>query len=644
MPLFHPYASEQNGKLFDANRLRLWVENAYGLRLTTDIIEFIVPRMVKANLLKALDRQKETYIWTSSDDKRATEEASVNSKIELLESELQSFIKDFPSLTKLSIDLDVALDLLFDWLLSHDEGVASAHKVISRAEDETDTESKNRIKKTFKAEEQYLFARFVENLKESNESLYDYLSEITNAILVSEVVLDFQQPEPIITSGPKPVIYLDAPLCMDLLGLTGKARSENSTYIVEGLRSLGLSVVTFSHCVEEIDRNLSALLRNRVQDRTGPTADAIRKREVEGEYVKLVSENPEHFLKEKNIQVYDSTKIPMQQKDQELFTEENEQYLFSKLQSHYSSVEALERDIQSISLVIKRRSGQSSKDFFSAKHVFITRNGLLTVVCYSYCKDISIIRKNEISPAMHQRRVAALLWLVSDNQTRAEISRKELIVNCSTALKSNPDAIQSMRDTLSRINPGNVDQFDAMMSQPRPYQVAMDLSLGQANVVNEDNIEEVYKRLEESVVERESKKHKEELQGVKRDLNEKIKSGNDRYTDLEGKYSGAKQKLKEHQELSMNLFVQEFKRLHKRIDILYNAFGICLVALVIVSSFIASEVAVFQSNSIYLNYLPHFLGAIIAVFSIYVWFWQRKPSFVRNLIVDWVQEEFLQED
>src|SRR5690606_13626492 len=71
------------------------------------------------------------------------------------------------------------------------------------------------------SESTFLAARFVEHLFEGDSPFVPFLIELSEVGLVTEVVRDFQRPSSAVSKSDLS-IYLDAPLAMDYLGLSGK--------------------------------------------------------------------------------------------------------------------------------------------------------------------------------------------------------------------------------------------------------------------------------------------------------------------------------------------------------------------------------------------------------------------------------------
>ena len=123
-------------------------------------------------------------------------------------------------------------------------------------------------------------------------------------MLISEVVLDLGSEKPAKVVNQHPQVYVDAPLMMDLLELSGPQRKSYAEQVVRGLRSIGANLSIFDHSVDEIRDNLHGLLTKQPQQRHGPTAEALRQREVDEVYVRYVMQNTEHAVSETGVPIF----------------------------------------------------------------------------------------------------------------------------------------------------------------------------------------------------------------------------------------------------------------------------------------------------------------------------------------------------
>lgn len=519
MPLFRPIAEDLAGEVFDAAKLVQQLRDLYGLSMTTDVAEYFIPRLHQSGLLVGEDStdtseggvrsSRAAYLWRvetggSSDEGLTTE---VGEQIEQVVAEFQTFVGQVQTLFTLNYSDDSLAEILFDWLVTSDQALGPAMAAMDGAE-----AAASDLSKTHYKEEEYLCARFVEHLKHEKPELFDALARIASAALVSEVVLDLKNPPGREIQAKDLVVYADGPLCMDWLGVSGAARKDNATYIFEKLLASGAKVRVFEHSLREIQDNLSAVLKKHPLERVGPTADAMRRGELAEPYAVAVRDDVESLLVERGVQlIREGTVSPV---NEITYFDDDLCLAFSNTLHGWFNDLARERDVASIAHVMRKRGGKQHTDFFRVGHVMVSHNPVLARRAYKFCVDEGLMTPGQTAPCVHQRRVAALLWITVGPEERLQMSRRQLVANCDTALRIRPEVVDSMRSMLMQVKPEVRDQFDVLVSRPRGAQLAMDLTLSVSQVVNQENIEAAYEAIRESAAEKERIEFNSRLEGI----------------------------------------------------------------------------------------------------------------------------------
>jgi hypothetical protein len=320
---------------------------------------------------------------------------------------------------------------------------------------------------------------------------------------------------------------------MDLLALSGPERKSYADQVVKGLQSLGARHFIFDHSVEEIRDNLHGLFGKQSQERHGPTADALRRRVVDEKYAKFVMQNTEHAVEESGIPIFRNPLSTLTVAQRVYFGDEDRKELFHMLVSQYANDKARDRDILSLEIVICRRQGAKTSKLFNYGHLLLTHNRVLSVISRKFMRDNKGYKFENVPPAIHIGTLFAALWLELGASERIEISRKKLVVACAEAAKIRPEIISRMRETLRKIVPEKANQFDAMMSQPRFMQMAMDATLGQENLVTSDRAVEAFDKLESKLVQEAQEKANLERATQKRAHTERLKDQEGKIESLE---------------------------------------------------------------------------------------------------------------
>ena len=309
--------------------------------------------------------------------------------------------------------------------------------------------------------------------------------------------------------------FLDAPFVMDALALCGRDRETNAKQIIEGLTTMSCRVRVLSHSCDEIRDNLQGVLRRSPGQRFGPTADAMRRSELNLEYAQAVCANPDHFIQNEiglevlrwNMDLYPNEHVYFPSKDYE--------DLLGTLHFH-TNISARERDAQSIAVIMRRRSGSQSRDVFKTKFFLITRNHLLAHCAREFCVQRGHLREHEEGPVVTQRRLAALLWLTLGAQDRQELTRRQLLVACERVSQIRPELIDGAMKKLKKVQEADLPKLEALLTQPRSTQMLMDLTLNRQEVVTEENIEEILDMMRKATAEELELEKKKEIRDIRR--------------------------------------------------------------------------------------------------------------------------------
>jgi hypothetical protein len=540
VPLFGSIANERAGQLFDPRSFSEDVQRSLGLHIPEEVADFLATRLQNVGMVKRLLEKggTVTYVWQNIEIRPNNSKVDLAEKIDLILNEFEDFCRSFPSIGAATHTREELQNGLFDWMLQEDKNLSSAMQALGY-----DPDAEIMHPHRFKAETIYLAASFVKALAQKKSDTLEYISEIANAVIVSEALIGVADPNQKIPQGADVFIYLDAPFAMDLLGLSGVDRREYAAEIVSGLKELGCKIAMFQHNVDELKDNLRGLLGQ--SRRYGLSADALRRGEVTEAYIRYVLSNAEEAVKEAAISIYDADKSVLPVTAEQYFNKEGEDRIFQKLQAEYNNTKALDRDIQSISIIMKRRQGAYSTSPFRSKHLLITNNAILAAVALAVCRERGM-RSGAIPPVMHRRRVAAMLWLQFGSRRRKALARKQLVASCSTILRIRPEIIDNMRNRLEQIDKVKASQFDVMINQPRFQQLAMDLTFSSENFAANSDANALFEGLEAELVAKERErqrilraKDRAEFESQAADLHREVTSALEQVEDEQAKAMAA---------------------------------------------------------------------------------------------------------
>ena len=373
---------------------------------------------------------------------------------------------------------------------------------------------------TLTREENYLCAKFVEHTIKDAPDAFEILARIASIGLLTEVVQDFVKPNtPIRKSDLK--VYLDGPVAMELLGVSGRAAKKNTTLIIRELQRIGVGVGVFSQSIVEIKDNLTAVLTK--PHPIGPTAQALLKKEVLRDYVIRIAADPEKFLKNLDIRISRQT-LSHPPDDHEYFTEEQRDMIYSALTFHQESPNARDHDADVTALVMRQRRGHKDPDIFKSKVLLMTKNGLLAQRVRKKCVQMGVLSQASIPPVVHRKVITASIWLRTGFGTKElDVPKRLLMANCERILAIHPSVVDKVKElTKSLDDEEKVRQIDILVNEPRSSQILMDKILGAPSVLNTENIEELIEEMLHPLLEKERKKGNEAIKEEQTKSNKKI--------------------------------------------------------------------------------------------------------------------------
>ena len=499
LPFFEPILRPLQGTMFDLEDFARKVRDTYKWNFNTDVVEVFIPRLHDAGWLTAVEPsfKQTSYTITLPDQILNVEtEATAQRELRAIAEKFQIFANDLAPFIEIPLDLEDFEDILIEWLL-YVEAFSEQNIEFNTTivEDPSGTlRQQVEVPRTtvLKDEEIVLCARFVEHAIKSDSEASETLARIASIGLLTEVVQDFVKPDAPVKASNL-VVYLDAPVAMELLGLSGKAARENIEPVIAELRRIGAHIRIFNQSVEEISNNLKAVLAS--PNPTGPTAQALTRREALLEYVTQVSANPGIFLEDAGIHVTHRT-LDQFPNEHVHFTEDQRRDLFGAL-TFQQNPNARTHDSDVATLVIRQRRGHEDCDIFQSRFLLMTRNGLLAQLVRKKCIEWGVMGRFSIPPVVHRRVITASMWLRTGlGADDLEVPKRLLLANCERVLAIRPGVINEVKRVAEDLgDEEKVRQLDVLIKQHRSTQMLMDKTLGATSVVNQENFGELFHQM-----------------------------------------------------------------------------------------------------------------------------------------------------
>lgn len=537
LPFFAPILQKHVGEKLDPSAIAAEVRDTYKWNFNADLVETFAPLLEKHGWLRADIPGNHDTTYTVSlapDENDKIKNNPIAEELTSIAKKFKDFAETLSPLTAIPRDVEEFEDILVEWLIYVE---AFSEKNIDINSGFKEDESGKLIKATefprttsLRDEEQFLCARFVQHMIKQDEGGAEVLAKIASIGLITEVVQDFINPSTSVDRTDL-AVYVDAPVAMDLIGVSGAAARDNIEPIIKELIRMGASVRIFGQSIEEIKQNLCAVLKN--PRPTGPTAQALLRREVLKEYVVSCSQNPETFLKEFGVRPTYRT-IEQTPSSHKFFTEENRADLYGRLR-YAENVHARDHDADITTLTVRQRNGKTSSDLFQSHAIILTRNGLFAQIVRKQFQELQNGANNIVPPVVHRRAFATAMWLRTGMGAQdLNIPKRMLLASCERVLAIRPGVVEAVkRLTDAMADEAKAQQLDLLISQDRSAQALMDKTLGLANVVTEENFPLLWQEMLQPHLEEEREKRKAAVAAEKSAAQKIVEEEKLKLTDFE---------------------------------------------------------------------------------------------------------------
>ncbi len=519
LPFFEPILRPLQGNVLNLEDFARDVRNTYQWNFNTDVVEVFIPRLKSAGWLTAIEPSVEQTGYSITLPNQILNidiEATAERQLRDIAEKFQAFVRELSPLIEIPHDVEGLEEILIEWLL-YAEAFSENNLNFTKKTVKDPSGTLRQVVEipqttTLTDKESFLCARFVAHAIESDPEASETLARIASIGLLTEVVQDFVKPStPVETSNL--AVFLDAPVAMELLGVSGKAAKENTEPVIAELHRIGASIRIFSQSIEEIRQSLKAVLEN--PRPTGPTAQALARNEVLREYVTHVATNPEAILKDAGIHVV-YRKLEQFPSEHAYFTEEHRDEIYGAL-TFQENPNARAHDADVTTLIMRQRRGYENSDIFKSRFLLMTRNGLLAQLVRRECVKSRIMSPVSIPPVVHRRVVTASIWLRTGFGTdNLDTPKRLLLANCERVLAIRPSVVEEVKRLTDALGDEEmVRQLDVLVSQPRSAQMLMDKTLGAPSVVTSENLGELFQQMLHPHLEEERKKGDEAIKEEK---------------------------------------------------------------------------------------------------------------------------------
>jgi hypothetical protein len=524
-PIFKPVAKLYQGQRFDPKQFTTTLAEMYGLRISPWAAEDLAPRLERAGLLAKVGVSERAHEYVYADVKQTFDEVTEHDIAAIVQRFKEFAIPVLQQLgTPIREDLEDGflrelINMEFVGILLKPEQVARASRgpatlTLGKAAEQGASNDEKAAKSRFDV----LCAAFVLDTFHKDKPLYELIVRVATGALISEVILNFQDPGDHVSLSGLTVI-LDTPFLMSAVDLSSEESYVLASAMCEQLREHGAKLAVFSHSVDELKDNLAAVVGYvSAGGGFGATARRLRNATFHA-YATAILQAPEPRLRQSEIAVI---KPPASDASHQYFTGEDEQRLIGRL-GYYENRVAQERDAASIAAVVRMRRNIRAKmgHFPRALYVFLTGNPWLAERSRTFMTAASIYAEDEVPPAFVDRYLAGLLWVLYGGKA-GELPQHVLLANCAAVVEPRSDVIRQMHTFLEEVEPRQAEYFRALLTEERAGQYLMQLTLGDSALVTSDNALAILEQIKGSLVEEHEVRKAAEINAIKAEHQERL--------------------------------------------------------------------------------------------------------------------------
>jgi hypothetical protein len=273
-----------------------------------------------------------------------------------------------------------------------------------------------------------IVSHFIKQLQAQNSVTYDYLIDIIKGNMLSNAMY-FTEPNMISAHFKGTEIYFDTSFIIYALGLAGDARKETCSELLSMLKESKAVLRCFRHNVDEIigilewNKNMLTSLK---PDIHGTINYFIEKGYGKSEIERIIYGLDNEIKEKLNIKIIEE--VSYSEHEFVISESDLEQFLDSRI--NYPRQNALEKDLKSISSIMRLRRGKKSLHIEDCRALFVTTNYNLSNSVRDYFFNEELPKL--IPPVLHDSVITNLVWLKNPSKA-PELPSKRLIAECYAA-------------------------------------------------------------------------------------------------------------------------------------------------------------------------------------------------------------------
>jgi hypothetical protein len=305
----------------------------------------------------------------------------------------------------------------------------------------------------------YFVGAFIQHLRDTRSGDLEFVDTIVKGNMVANAMF-LADPSQALKKFHQTQIFFDTAFMMFALGYTGPSRRDPCVELLQLLYETGADLRVFRHTLEEIRRALDACVRRMkgtLHDTYGPGIETVEYFFSQGytsSDVELLSANLERNVEGLRIQIVERPEY------------HNHRYVIDEKKLHdslreaiaYRNEDAIERDVQTVSAVIRLRRGVQRASVEDCVAVFVTTNtNLIRVVRESLANELA---PHTVAPCISDYALTNILWLKKPTAA-PDLPRKRVVADSYAALQPSEDLWRAFTTEITKLqSQGTITEDD----------------------------------------------------------------------------------------------------------------------------------------------------------------------------------------
>lgn len=340
-----------------------------------------------------------------------------------------------------------------------------------------------------RVKDRYIVGSFIRSSQESGSSDFEAIDIVVKGSMLANAVY-LPDPGRVSKRFERTGVFFDTSFIIYALGYAGELRRAPCLELLEMLYETGADLKCFQHTSEEVYGILDAcafkLKQGSLRDAHGPSMEYFIEKGFTASDVELFKSRLHDNIRALRIDIVDKPAY----EDRYMIDEAGFQTRLNA-DMHYSNTKALQRDIDSISAVVRSRRGQRCYTFEECRALFVTPNRDLVRTSKDFLYEPS--SQGALPPAITDYDMTTLLWLKRPMEA-PDLPRKRIIADCYAATKPNDRLWQKYMfevDKLEEDGRVTTDDVYTLRFSLEAKSALMELTFGDDQFFTEGTVQEI---------------------------------------------------------------------------------------------------------------------------------------------------------